>query len=116
MSNETQKPTAQQLQAEYQELYNTLNESYWVATTIEAKDRIHGVAEMVFDILTDLNRADLSSRTQEFARIEQAVTEVNERLDDLKKEIDKFIHAVKMATRVTQAIDKALATASKFFA
>lgn len=115
MSKEIQKPTIQQVQSGYQELYNTLNKAYWVATTIEAKDKIHGMAEVVFDVLTDLNRADLTSRTDEYVEITKKVTQVNTKLDDLKKEIDKYIEAVELAVRVTKAIDKALDTAAEYF-
>ncbi len=108
-------PTDSELRDAYQDLYNQLDEAYWASTTIEAKDSIRGISEVVSDILTEINRADLSSRTEEYVALEKSIKDVNKSIDKLKKEIDKIIKKVKLAGQILNAIDKALDTAGKFF-
>ena len=115
MDEQSQKPTLQELQSALQNLYILLNQAYWVATTIDAKDKIHGLAEALFEILTDLNKADMSSRTPEYIAIEKQVKTVNDKLDKLKAEIDEIIHVVQTAVQVANAIDKLISIAAKFF-
>ncbi len=109
------KPTVAELNKDFQDLYNQLNDGYWSATSIDAKDRIRGISEIVYDILIDINRADLTSRTPEYVELEKAVEYVNKRLDKLKEEIDSIIKKLKLAGQIVNGIDKALDTAAKFF-
>ena len=87
-----------------------------VATRIEDKDRIRCIADAVFEILTELNRADIQTRTGEFAALTRAVDDAKKRLVKLKEDIDQIMHRVKVATDLTNAVDKALAQSAKFFA
>ena len=114
MARKVTKPTIEEVHGAYQELYNDLNKGYWVASTIEAKDRIHGLTDIIFDILTALNRSDISARTEEFKKMKGTIDSLNKKLDELKQEIDKVIHAMKTAVEVAKAIDKALELTSKF--
>ncbi|GJQ60440.1 MAG: hypothetical protein D8M57_16065 [Candidatus Scalindua sp. AMX11] len=109
------KPTDSDLRAAYQDLYDHLDDAYWAATTIEAKDKIRGISEVVSDLLTDMNQADLSLRTEQYLSLKKSIKGVNKNLDKLKKEIDDIIKKVKLARQILNVIDKALDTAAKFF-
>jgi DNA repair exonuclease SbcCD ATPase subunit len=114
-TNESNSPTRQELQNAFQQLYDGLTQAYWSASTIEAKDRIYGVEEVVFDVLTDLAREDLDSRTQVYEDVAINVKSALTKLDRLKEDIDQLIHAVKVASEVAGVIDKAVKLATKFF-
>lgn len=115
MNGTSQRPSVQNVHAAFQELHNSLKEAYWVASTIGNKDKIIGLQEVVFDIITELNRADLSSRTQAYEALKAKVDETNNRLERLKGEIDRIIHAIGVASRVVGAIDKVADIVKKFF-
>ncbi len=108
-------PTQQEVHDVFDELYQSLTQAYWVASTITDKDRIRGTADAVFDVLTALNQADIKSRTQEYATLKNQVDIVTTKLTTLQSEIDSIIHNVSVATSVVQAIGKALDFGGKFF-
>ncbi len=108
-------PSQQEVHDVFGELYQSLTEAYWVASTIVDKDRLRGAADAVFDILTALNRADIKSRTEEYAILKDQVNSITKKLAALQSEIDSIIHNVTVATSVVQAIGKGLDFADKFF-
>lgn len=108
-------PTQQDVHDVFGELYQSLTDAYWVASTIVDKDRIRGVADLVFEILTALNQADIRSRSQDYADLKDSVTVVTNKLTALRADIDSIIHNVNVATAVTNGIAKALGTAASFF-
>lgn len=99
----------------FEYLYNQLSAGYWAATTIEAKDRIRGLSDAIFEILTALNRSDIETRDADFKELTETVKRIAPRLEKLEKEIDQIIHAVKIAENVAQAVDKAIDLAAKYF-
>ena len=107
--------TQQEIRDIFGALHKDLTDAYWSATTIEDKDRISGVQGTVFDILTELNKAHIKSNTEKFKELISTVNNLNKRLDTLKKEIDKIIQNIEVATRVAKAIDKVLTQAAKYF-
>jgi hypothetical protein len=108
-------PSQQEVHDAYEALYERLSDAYWAASTIQDKDRIRGLEDALYDILTDLNAANLRSRTADYQTCKGLVEATNARLSTLKEDLDKVIHAVKIATQVAGALDKALAIAVKFF-
>lgn|SRR6266850_471461 len=108
-------PTQQEVHDVFGELYQSLTDAYWVASTIVDKDRFRGTADAIFDILTALNRADIKSRTEAYTNLRDKVTAVTKKLVALQSEIDSIIHNVTVATSVVQAIGKGLDSAGKFF-
>ncbi|OQY99059.1 MAG: hypothetical protein B6D35_10365 [Candidatus Brocadia sp. UTAMX2] len=107
--------TQQEIRDMFGELYKALDDAYWSATTIIDKDRIRGAQEGIFDILTELNRAHIQSNTEKLKELASKVGNVNKRLDALKKDIDKVVQRIEVATRVAKAIDKVLTQAAKYF-
>ena len=114
-NNKNITPSQQDVQKAFELLYEELNKAYWAASTIEDKDYLHGIIEIVSDILDQLDIADIKSRTQDFNALSQKVKDLNSRLDKLQQDIDTIIHAVNVATSVTNAIAQAIAVAAKFF-
>ncbi|MBE7443995.1 MAG: hypothetical protein HS132_01515 [Planctomycetia bacterium] len=107
--------TQQEVRDIFGALYKDLDDAYWSATTIVDKDRISGIQGAVFDILTELNKAHIKSNTEKFKELISTVNNVNKRLDMLKKDIDKIIHKIDVATRVAKTVDKVLTQAVKYF-
>src|SRR5690349_1462458 len=106
--------TQQDLRDAYFDLYNALNDAYWAASTIEDKDLIHGLAEAAFEIMSDLNAADIKSRNDEYANLTKTVTVVNAKLQTLQDQINSIIHNIGVATSVANAASKVLTFASQF--
>ncbi|MBW7899556.1 hypothetical protein B188_19200 [Candidatus Brocadiaceae bacterium B188] len=107
--------TQQEIRDLFGELYKALDDAYWSATTIVDKDRIRGIQEGVFDILTELNRAHIQSNTEKFKELVSKVDNVNKRLDTLKADIDKIVQRIEVAVRMTKIIDKVLTEGVKYF-
>ncbi len=99
----------------YQEVYNALTSAYWAASTIESKDQIHGVMDLVFDVITELNRESLDADSDEFQALAKNLKGANDQLTSLKGQIDDLVAAVKVATQVASAIDQAISLAAKYF-
>ena len=99
----------------FEELYYALNDAYWAASTIQDKDRIRGIQDVVFQILTGLNQADIASRSADFKALAGTFVSVQAKLDALQKDVDQIIHATQVAAKVVSGITKALALATKFF-
>jgi hypothetical protein len=81
-------PTQQEVHDVFDELYQSLTQAYWVASTITDKDRIRGAADAVFDIVTGLNQADIKSRTQDYATLTDQVNVVTKKFTTLQNDID----------------------------
>ena len=105
-----------QLHDATQELYDSLSQAYWAANTMRDKDYIRGLADVAFDILTDLNRQAIAAQTPEFESLSGAVKDIMPRLAKAKEEIDRIIQAVKTAAQVVNAIEKVVAAAAKLLA
>lgn len=115
MAKAQNTPSREETLEAMQSLYDSLTEAYWAASTIEAKDRIYGAEEVVFDILTDLEREDLEADTAAFKAAAGKVEAVMGKVEQLRQDIDKLVHAMKVAIKVTAALDKGVQLASKYF-
>ncbi|HYL16256.1 MAG TPA: hypothetical protein VEV41_24700 [Terriglobales bacterium] len=107
--------TQQEVHDAFEELYQSLTEAYWVASTITDKDRLRGAADAVYDIVTALNQADIKSRSQDYVTLKDQVIVVNKKLTAIQTDIDSIIHTMGVASGVVQAISKALDFGGKFF-
>ena len=114
-SGTTSEVSRQDVCDSFQKLFELLNDGYWAATTIEDKDRIKGLADVVSEILTQLNQEDIESRDDDFKALTKTVQGIVPRLDKLKADIDRIIANVKIATSVAQALDEATSLALKYF-
>ncbi|MCU1319285.1 MAG: hypothetical protein JWP98_803, partial [Edaphobacter sp.] len=47
----------------YQALYDSLGRAYWDASDIGSKDLVQGAREAIYDIITELDEAQLDANT-----------------------------------------------------
>ena len=116
MGSPMTKPTLSDVHDAYQDLYNALTAAYWAASTIQNKDQIHGVMDLVFDALTDLNQDSIQANTPAFTSMQEELKTANAQIETVKADIAKLVASIKVATQVASAIDKAISLAAKYFA
>jgi hypothetical protein len=116
MGSPPMKPTLSAVHDAYQGLYNALTNAYWAASTVQDKDRIHAVMDLVFDSLTGLNQTSIQANTPTFTSMQEELKTANAQIETLKSDIAKLVVSIKVATQVASAIDKAVALAAKYFA
>jgi hypothetical protein len=101
------------LQKTYYAAYNALRDAYWAASTIEAKDEIHGAEDLVNQILDALDRADLESDNAAIADLTKSLKDSMNDLSKLQNKLDGIVHNVSIANTAVQAITAALTVAAK---
>ncbi len=109
------QPQQSDVYSAFKSLYDSLNDAYWAASTVEAKDRISGERDEVYEVMMDLVAEDIKSRTGDFQALSQKVTEVNKRLEALSKDIDSLVARVSAANAVVSGITQVLSLARAFF-
>jgi len=97
------------------ELHRLLREAYWYTPDEAAGDRVTALADACFAILTELNRDDIRSRTEEFRLLTRVMEKTNEQLQKLEKEIEHMIHSIATVTTLIQSIDTVLKLSGLFF-
>jgi hypothetical protein len=101
------------LQKAFYALYNVLKDAYWAASTVEAKDQIHGAKDLVDQVLDLVDRADLETDNNAMTELTQTLKLSVKDLRDLQKQLDGIVHNVTVATTAISTIDKTLAVAGK---
>src|ERR1700730_10822783 len=107
------RPTAHDLNNAYSDLLDDLNEAYWAASSLEVKDQLYGVIEVVNDVITQLDSTDLESRDAAYAALAAKVTNVNKQLDVLQKQINTIISRINTAATIVSDVAKVLSVAAK---
>ena len=105
----------QELEDAYSSLLNSLNEAYWAAGDLNAKDKIYGQSEAVSNLLTQLDAADLEVRDGNYAAISAQVTAVNKGLQSLQNQISTIINRINTASTVAGDVAKVLTAAGNVF-
>ena len=98
----------------YQVLYDTLGRAYWDASTIDAKDLIQGARESIYDIITDLDEAQLDANTTLFLAVEPKIKQTCATLTKIQSDIDSITKNITTASKVVDAITKVLGIAAMF--
>jgi hypothetical protein len=98
----------------YQALYDTLGRAYWEASDINAKDTIQGARDAIYDILTDLNIAQLKANTALFLALIPKIKHTNAALEKIKDDISGITRNITTAASVIAAITRALSIAAMF--
>ena len=93
----------------YQALYDSLGRAYWDATTIDAKDLIQGVRESIYDIITELDEAQLDANTTALLAIQPKIDDTNAALQKIKDSINEITKNINTAATVISAISKIVA-------
>ena len=103
-------------QAAYQDLFDKLDEAYWVASDVAGKDQIQGAKDAVYKILTAINKAKLEEDTTALSAIAGFVTQTNTALGKLKNDITNIIKKIQLAADIENALAKVIALGGKLAA
>jgi hypothetical protein len=95
----------------YQTLYDVLGRAYWEASDITAKDTIQGARDVIYEILTDLNRAKLEANTALFLALKSKIRDSNKALEEVKDRINAITKNISTASSVIAAIAKVVSIA-----
>ena len=98
-----------------QNLEQILDNAYWQATSLQAKDAINGLTQNIADIITSLNQSALDSTTAEYAELKATVDQVNTKLTVAQDQINNWVHVVDVSKQVVDAISQALTFAAEVF-
>jgi hypothetical protein len=97
----------------YKALYDTLGRAYWEASDINAKDTIQGVRDAIYDILTDLNIAQLKANTALYLAVMPKIRHTNAALGKIKDDIGSITKNINTAATVMASITKVLTIIGK---
>ena len=97
----------------YKALYDTLGRAYWEASDINAKDTIQGVRDAIYDILTDLNIAQLKPNTALYLAVMPKIRHTNAALGKIKDDIGSITKNINTAATVMASITKVLTIIGK---
>lgn len=97
----------------YKALYDTLGRAYWEASDINAKDTIQGVRDAIYDIITDLNIAQLKANTALYLAVMPKIRHTNAALGKIKDDISSITKNINTAATVMASITKLLAIIGK---
>jgi septal ring factor EnvC (AmiA/AmiB activator) len=109
----TGPPTKQDLDDAYSDLLDDLNDAYWAASTMDAKDQLYGWSELVTNLVTQLDATDLSSRDPAYEALVSQIASVNKQLDTLQKEINSLINRINTAAKIVADVAKVASIAAK---
>ena len=90
------------------ELHGALREAYKAANTLEHKDRIFAVMEVVSDEINALVSMSLQQKNKEYTAVTAQMKEVSGKLQKLKEDIDDMIKYIGVATNVINGIGRIL--------
>ena len=98
-----------------QELHNTLYAEYRKSKTKEVRDQLDARLDVVRDLITELNRDDIASRTIALKASADSLAEGLKKLGDLKKRIQAIADNVGKAAEVLEDVDKVLSGVAEYF-
>jgi hypothetical protein len=96
----------------YQALYDALSRAYWEASDLVSKDTIHGAQEAVYDIITQLDEAQLEANTTKFLALIPVIKNANAALAKIQSSIEQITKNISTAATVIAAINKVLSLTS----
>ncbi len=109
------KPTSDEVWLALDQLRRALNDAYWEISDPQQGDRILALAQDVDSIQDDMDKDAIISNTAAYKNLQARVKGVNDKLDQLKKDIDGMIHSVETVTKIAGYIDQAMQLAAKYF-
>ena len=98
-----------------QELHKTLTEAYRSAKSPELRDLLDKRLDSVEKLLTELNRADISSRTIALKAQADSMAEGLKRLGEIKARLQAVADNVGKVAHVLEDVDKVLSGVKQFF-
>lgn len=109
-------PSSQMLCNAYSALLKDLNDAYWAAGTLAAKDQIRGYSDIVTDVMTQLIATDLSTRNAAYTALQAQVGSVSKQLQTLQQQINNIISKINTAAAIVTDIAKVVSVAAQLFA
>jgi hypothetical protein len=97
---------------DYQALYDALGRAYWEASDIQSKDVIQGARESIYDIISDLDEAQLEANTSLLLAVEPKIKQTCATLKKIQSNIDDITKNIATAAKVVDAINKVLSIAA----
>lgn len=98
-----------------QELEVTLSNEYDSAQSPQVRDLLDARLDAIEELLTALNRADMSSRTIALNAAADSTADALKKLDELKKRIQSIADNVAIAADVLDGVDKVLSGVKDYF-
>jgi len=92
----------------YQAVYDALGNAYWEASTVDAKDQIHGAMEEVYDIITAYDQQDLATNTNAFLALKPKIDQTNAALKVIQTEVNAITKKISTASTLIGTIAKVL--------
>ncbi|MFA6567585.1 MAG: hypothetical protein WCS96_05180 [Victivallales bacterium] len=114
MKKKTCGISVRELREAWQGLHDELAKAYWEAGSTGVKDSIQAFSGEVYEILTELNRADFSAKSPALKGASAKLKNSVGKIEDARREMDRTIKTVKTAAKVADALDKALDASAKF--
>jgi hypothetical protein len=106
---------AQDLNNAYSALLGDLKEAYWAADSMDVKDQLYGVIEIVTNLITQLVATDLETRDAAYEALLAQVGTVNKELKTLQEQISSLINRISTAATIVSDIAKVLSVAATAF-
>lgn len=108
-------PEQQNLSNSYSTLLGDLNQAYWAADSLDEKDQLYSIIEVVTNLITQLNAADLATRDAAYNALKSQVATVNKQLTDLQGKINQLINRISTAAAIISDITQVLTFAAQVF-
>lgn len=97
----------------YEGVYDVLKSMYWEASTVDAKDEVHGVMEEVGDIIDQLVQEDLVKDTAAFLALQPRISAANNALKKIAADVMKITKNLRTAAAAASAVAKVIALMPK---
>jgi hypothetical protein len=94
--------------AAYQAAYDALGEAYWDASDLNSKDLVYGAQQAVGDILTAINKQQLTVNTALFVQLTPKIKATNDALKKIQDSITTITKNINTAATVINAVSKVL--------
>jgi hypothetical protein len=94
--------------ATYQAAFDALGRAYWDASDIQSKDLIHGAQMAIGDIITAFDEQQLATNTALFIQLTPKIRAINIALTQIQEEISTITKNIDTAAAVISAATKVL--------
>lgn len=105
----------QNLSDAYSVLLGDLNQAYWAADSLDEKDRLYAIIEVVTNLRTQLVAADFATRNAAYDALKAQVGSVNNELKTLQSQIKELINRISTAAAIVSDIAQVLSVAARVF-
>ena len=92
----------------YQAVYDALGKAYWESSDLNMKDQVQGARDAVYNIITQIDEADLEVNTANFIAIMPEINAANAALKCIQVDIAKITKNIQTAGTVVAVISKVL--------